>query len=247
MVYEPRFYRDWTLSETESDLASFEAIVKETDLFIRVSSAKKNLQKKAINSILKYRRSIEKYISRHPEFLKALAPVTLEKDAPSIIKDMIECAKTCNVGPMASVAGAIAQYAGNDLLAYCDEVIVENGGDIFIKTNKKRLVGVYAGSSVFTKKIALEILPEKTPLGICASSGTVGPSLSFGKADAVIIVARSAILADAAATTVGNAINEVSDIPKGLDLAKTIKGIKGVIIIKNDKLGAWGEVKITVC
>ena len=241
MVYEPRFYRSWTPSKADEDLVSFEAIIKETDLYIRAES---NLQKKALKSILKHRQSIEKYISRHREFLKALAPVALEKDAPSIVKDMITFSKIAGVGPMASVAGAMAEYVGNDLLAHSDEIIVENGGDIFIKTNKKRLVGVYAGSSAFTKKIALEILPEKTPLGICTSSGTVGPSLSFGKADAVIIIASSATLADAAATTVGNVINEVSDIPKGLELAQKIKGVKGVIIIKNDKMGAWGDITI---
>lgn len=237
-MYEPRFYRNWL---KDDDLVSFEAIIKETDLHIR---ADKNLQKKALASILKHREAIEKYIYRHPEFLKALAPVALEKDAPLIIRDMIECSGIANVGPMASVAGAIAEYVGKDLLEYSQEVIVENGGDIFIKTCRKRLVGVYAGNSVFTKKIALEILPEKKPLGICASSGTVGPSLSFGKADAAIIIARSAVLADAAATTVGNAVREEIDIPRALEIAQTIKGVKGAIVIKNDKMGAWGDVKI---
>ncbi|OGS20483.1 MAG: thiamine biosynthesis protein ApbE [Elusimicrobia bacterium RIFOXYA2_FULL_39_19] len=237
-MYEPRFYRNW---HKDDDLVSFEAIIKETDLCIR---AEKNLQKKALASILKHREAIEKYIARHPEFLKALAPVTLERDAPLIVKDMIEYTRTANVGPMASVAGVIAEYVGNDLLEYSSEIIVENGGDIFIKTNKPRLVGVYAGNSVFTKKIALEILPEKTPLGICTSSGTVGPSLSFGKADAVIITAKSAILADAAATSIGNIIKEETDIAKALDMAQTIKGLKGIIIIKNDKMGLWGDISI---
>jgi len=239
-MYEPRFYRDWS-QKRDDGLVSFEAVVKETDLYIR---AQKNLQKKALNSILKHREALEKYISRHPEFLKALEPVALEKDAPLIVRDMIEFSRTAGVGPMASVAGAIAEYVGKDLLEFSSEIIVENGGDIFIKTSKKRLVGVYAGGSAFTKQIALEILPEKTPLGICTSSGTVGPSLSFGRADAAIVVAQSAILADAAATTVGNAVNEESDIPKALEIAQKIPCVRGVIVIKNGKMGAWGDITL---
>jgi len=145
---------------------------------------------------------------------------------------------------MAAVAGAIAESVGSKLLALSPEVIVENGGDIYLKSLKKRLIGIYAGKSPLSGKLVLEIDGEETPMGICTSSGTVGHSLSFGKADAVIVLAKSAALADAAATAIGNLIIQPGDIPLGIELAQSIDGVRGVVIIKDDKMGLWGEVKI---
>lgn len=109
-----------------------------------------------------------------------------------------------------------------------------------MKTNKKRHVGIYAGRSPFNGRLAIEIKPEDTPIGICTSSGTVGPSLSFGHADAVVIIAQSAVLADACATAVGNLIQSDSDIDRGVKFAQKIEGITGVLIIKGEKIGVWG-------
>jgi ApbE superfamily uncharacterized protein (UPF0280 family) len=145
---------------------------------------------------------------------------------------------------MAAVAGAIAEGVGRELLPYSDEVIVENGGDIFLKTSKERFIGVYAGGSKFTKKIAFSILPEETPLGVCTSSGTVGHSLSFGYADAVIVFSPSTSLADAAATAIGNRVRIAEDIPEALEFAQGIKGLKGVAIIKGDNMGLWGQIRL---
>jgi len=145
---------------------------------------------------------------------------------------------------MAGVAGAIAEFVGTELLAFSPEIIVENGGDIYLKSLKKRRIGIYAGKSPLTGKIGLEINEEDTPLGICTSSGTVGHSLSYGKADAVIATSKSAILADAAATAIGNLIKEPADITKGIELAKRIEGLKGIIIITGSNIGLWGKVNI---
>jgi len=220
---------------------SFNAVVRETDLYVR---ARRNLKRKALKAILKYRAPLEEYIEQHPEFLTSLEPVEVEKGAPQIVKTMAEAAAAVGVGPMAAVAGAIAEYVGKELLPFSPEIIVENGGDIFMKTLQKRLVGIYAGTSPFTGKIALEIQPEETPLGVCTSSGTVGHSLSFGKADACIILSSSTALADAAATAVGNIILEASDMPRGIDFAKNIDGIKGLLVIKGDRMATWGEVQV---
>jgi len=157
---------------------------------------------------------------------------------------MSNAATIAGVGPMAAVAGAIAEAVGKDLLAYSPEIIVENGGDIFIKSLKKRYIGIYAGSSPFTGKIALEIEAENSPLGICTSSGTVGPSLSLGAADAVITLAPSAALADAAATAIGNRIMAVTDIDKEIEQGGSNYGLMGLVIIKDDRIGLWGRVKL---
>jgi len=237
-MYEPRTYRHWV---KDKDLISFNVVVKETDLYIRASH---NLKRKAHKLVLKYRDALERYIERHPTFLTSLKPLPVGDDAPLIVKSMSESAGKVGVGPMASVAGAIAEFVGTDLLAFSPEIIVENGGDIYLKSLKKRLIGIYAGKSPLTGKISLEINTGDTPLGICTSSGTVGHSLSYGKADAVVVLSQSATLADAAATAIGNLIVQPSDIPKGIEFAQGIEGLKGLLIIIDDKVGLWGEVKI---
>ena len=237
-MWEPRDYRNWI---RDKDLVSFTVEVKETDLHIR---ARRNLRRKALKSVVRHRSSLESYIERHSGFLGALSPVSVDSDAPHIVQSMAHAAERVGVGPMAAVAGAIAECVGDDLLAFSREVIVENGGDIFLKTLKKRVVGVYAGQSPFTGKVALEVEPDETPLGICTSSGTVGPSLSLGRADAVIVLSPSASLADAAATAVGNLVKDAEDIPKAIEFAQSIEGLKGVVIIKGDKLGLWGGVRL---
>ena len=237
-VYEPRTYRHWVKDE---GLVSFNVVVKETDLYIRASS---NLSRKAHKLVLKYRRILEEYIQREPAFLASLEPFTVGDYAPIIVKEMARATSRVGVGPMAAVAGAIAEFVGNDLLDFSPEVIVENGGDIFLKSSRKRMIGIYAGKSPLTGRIGLEISREDTPIGICTSSGTVGHSMSYGKADAVIALSPSTILADAAATSIGNLIVQPDDIQKGIEFAKGIDGLKGVVIIQGDKMGLWGEVKI---
>lgn len=237
-MYEPRTYRHQVEGK---GLVSFNVIVKETDLYIRASS---NLKRKAHRLVLKYRSLLERYIERHPAFLTSLKPLPVAEDAPHIVRQMAEAAQEAAVGPMAAVAGAIAEFVGDELSVFSPEIIVENGGDIYLKSLRKRMVGIYAGKSPLNGKVGLEINRKDTPLGICTSSGTVGHSLSFGKADAVIVLAKSATLADAAATAIGNVINQPADITSGIELAKSIKGLGGVVIIKDDNIGIWGEVKI---
>jgi len=237
-MYEPRAYRHWIKG---GDLVSFNVTVAQTDLYIR---SRRNLRDKAVKSVLKHRASLEAYIEHNPLFLTTLKPYQAEEGDPAIVKEMARVSLLTGVGPMAAVAGAIAEAVGRDLLSFSTEVIVENGGDIFLKTSKKRLVGIYAGESSFTKKMALEIMPGETPLGIGSSSGTIGHSLSLGCADAVIAVSPSAALADAAATALGNMVKDADDIPDTVEEARGIEGLGGVVIIAGDKMGIWGKVKI---
>jgi ApbE superfamily uncharacterized protein (UPF0280 family) len=237
-MYEDRKYREYTNAE---GLVKFEVIVEETDLLIM---ADKNLFDQAEASIIKHRKQLKDFISLNPEFQASFHPLRIPIFSAKIIRNMAWAAKRCMVGPMAAVAGAMAELVGQDLMKYSKEVIVENGGDNFMKTDKIRKVGVFAGLSPLSEKIALEIDPNDTPLGICTSSGTVGPSFSFGKADAVCVIARSAALADAAASAIGNVVQDVKTINEGLAVAKKIKGLSGVLIIKDDRMGVMGKIKI---
>lgn len=238
-MYKERAYRQWVKSD---GLVTFEVKETQTDLLI---SATKDLEKQARVSVLNYRKDIEGYIKKDRSFYTSLEPIKVSDDAPGIVKAMADAASRAGVGPMAAIAGAVAEFVGRDLLAFSDEVIVENGGDIFIKTKLKRRIGIYAGeSSPFTGRLVLEITPDENGIGVCTSSGTVSHSLNFGKADAVSIISDNTALADAVATAAGNAVKDKDHIEKGIEVAKSIEGVKGVLITLGDKMGSWGAIKI---
>jgi ApbE superfamily uncharacterized protein (UPF0280 family) len=215
-------------------------IEKESDLLV---FAEKALTTAAHDVLKQQRKELEEYIAKNPKFEATFKPYRVSPFAPGIIKTMAWAAKRANVGPMASVAGAISEAVGKNLLKYSGEVIVENCGDIFVKIKKPRRIGIYAGKSPFSEKIALEISPENTPLGICTTAAA-SHSSTFGAADAIVVTAKSCALADAAATAIGNLVKDEETIEDGLNMAKKIKGLHGVLIIKNDKMGAWGTLKI---
>jgi ApbE superfamily uncharacterized protein (UPF0280 family) len=237
-AYQPRTYRHWIEGK---ELVPFTVTVKETDLYIRAVT---NLQRKAQRLVEKYRDQMERYIEKNPEFMYSLKPLAVPSRAPRIVLDMIEAGHLTGVGPMAAVAGAISEYVGRELLEFSPEIIVENGGDIFLKIQSKKTIGIYAGDSPLTGKIGLEIRPQDTPLGVCTSSGTVGHSLSLGKADAVVAIAASATLADAAATAIGNRVSRPEDIDKAIEFGQEISGLKGIVIIISQSMGAWGNIRL---
>ena len=238
MKYQERTYRNRVSKE---NLISFQVKVGETDLYI---SAEKDLTEIALESVYKYRRLIEEYIKHRPQFLDSLVPIKPDEMAPAIINDMLESSRISGVGPMASVAGAIAQYVGLDILEHSNDVIVENGGDIFLKSESEINIGIFAGESSLSYKVALKIRPEDMPLGICTSSGTVGHSLSLGRTDAVCVTSKSASLADAVATSVGNHVSGEMDIKTAINMGAGIEGVLGILIIVGDKMGAYGAIEL---
>lgn len=239
IMYEPRRYRNWV---RDDDLVSFQVMVKETDLFIR---AQRDLSKETRELVEKYRDELEQYIFRNPQFLTALEPYRVNGAAPPIVKEMAEAAALAGVGPMAAVAGALAERVGRGLLKYSGEVIVENGGDLFISSKKPRKLGIYVGpASKFHQKVGVEIKPSKKGVGVCTSSGTIGHSLSFGKTDACLVISASASVADAWATALGNMVETPSDIERAIDRVKRTPEIKGFLVIIGDSIGCWGEIKL---
>jgi ApbE superfamily uncharacterized protein (UPF0280 family) len=238
MIYQERKYR--SLLHTDR-LISFRVVVKETDLHVH---ATQRLEDVTRDLILKHRGYLENHIGRHPEFLHALEPVHLNGPAPLIVQDMVAAGQKAGVGPMAAVAGAIAEHVGVDLLSHSDEVIIENGGDVYMKTSGPIIVGVFAGKSPLSMRIGLRFDSGNRPLSICTSSGTIGHSLSYGKADAVCVVSVSCSLADAVATAVGNRVKSKTDIQAAIDFGKTIKDVIGLLVILGDAMGIWGELDL---
>ena len=239
--------RDYRLLHTASDLCYFNIKVKESDLAIGVDteSYSDSLVAFCEKELFKVRGDIESYISLHPEFKSSLVPSELLPGAPAIGVEMAKAARQAGVGPMAAVAGAVAEYIGKKLNNYTREVIIENGGDIYINSSRDRKIAVFAGNSSFSNKIAIQVKPRECPLSICTSSGTVGHSLSFGKADAAVIKGRPAALADAVATMAGNLVKSKADLIKAIDYAKAIPGVSGILVIKDDNMAAWGDIEIT--
>ncbi len=226
---------------SHTHLETFEVRVKETDLLVR---GDRNLSEPARNAVLGLREQLESYIVLHPEFAESMVPVEDDPFAPRIVRDMMLAGKKAGVGPMAAVAGAVAEHVGKALLRSTDEIIVENGGDIFVKVNRPVTIGIYAGESPLSNKFGLTVEPGETPLGICTSSGTVGHSKSFGKADAACVVSVSTALADAAATALGNRVRRGEDLEKALSWSKTIDEVGGALIIIGEKIGAWGTLHL---
>lgn len=227
---------------TPKDLKIFEVHVKETDLWI---AASENFYNEIFDLVLNLRQQLEDYIWKNPIFVASLTPLPIDECAPPLIRLMMEVAQKAQVGPMAAVAGALNEMVGKRLSELSEEFIIENGGDILIKTLKKRRVAIFAGNSPLSMRLVIEIPPGET-VGVCTSSGTVGHSISFGKADAVCVISPSCALADAVATALGNKVKESQDIKAAISYGKDIEGVKGILIIMNDKVGVWGDYKLGV-
>ncbi|MEP5681252.1 MAG: UPF0280 family protein [Anderseniella sp.] len=200
----------------------------------------------AEKSLLANRRELKSHIANNPDFLTSLVPVALDQpsDCPEIVRRMTDASAKADVGPMAAVAGAIADVVGRSLLSNNTEVIIENGGDIFCRVSKKRVVGIYTQNSAQSIPLGIVVRPEDGVQGICTSAGRNGGSLSFGMADACCIVADTAALADATATAAGNLVKSTADMDAALEFAMSIKGVRGAIIIAKDRIGARGDIEV---
>jgi len=235
---QSRFYRRGV---RPVGLTGFRVAVQETDLQIH---ADLDLTAAARELVLQYRGFIEAYIERQPIFRESLTPIRVTGPAPLIVHEMARAAAAAGVGPMAAVAGAIAEHVGKGLLSRTKQVIVENGGDVFARTRQPVIMGIYAGSSPLSGHLGLRVGGGDTPIGVCTSSGTIGHSLSLGAADAVCVVSPSCAVADAAATAIGNRLDSAADISKAIAFGRGIGHVNAVVIIVGDRIGCWGAVEL---
>jgi ApbE superfamily uncharacterized protein (UPF0280 family) len=237
-AYEPRRYRT---RMARPGLKGFPVAVKETDLWVL---AARDFSTEVRELVIQERQQLEAYIAGHPGFVTTLVPWPADPFAPPVVREMIEAAAVAGVGPMAAVAGALAARVGRHLLPLSPEVIVENGGDIFLAITHPATVALWAGKSPLSQRVGLNLDPSLSPLGVCTSSATVGHSLSFGRADAACVLAPSAALADAAATALGNRVRGSDTIPPALEWVASLPEILGAVVIVGEKLGAWGLVEL---
>jgi len=237
--YLRRFYRE---NMHAAGLVSFRVTLKESDLFI---FAERDLAAEARSSLLGHRTELEGFIARQPRFRTTYRPYGVPVDSPRVVRLMAEAAAKVGVGPMAAVAGALAGLVGEDLASLSPEVIVENGGDIFLRSAQERRVGVFAGESPLSGRVTIKMPPTSPQgLGVCTSSATVGPSYSAGGADTALVVAEDAALADAAASALGNRIKSPQHIEEALREVAAITGVIGCLAIIGEHLGIQGDIEL---
>lgn len=194
-----------------------------------------------IQEIVRQRRILSDYIGRQPEFLSSLTPVKLLPEAPVIVKEMHAASLKTGVGPMAAVAGITAQMAAEAALkAGGTEAIVENGGDVYLSSAKEVVIGLYAGENPLSGKLGLAVAEKEMPLAICSSSGKMGHSHSMSDCDLATVTSDNAALADAAATLACNLVTSVDLIDPAMEKIVRISGIRGILIVKDDRIGIAG-------
>ncbi len=205
----------------------------------------RQLEALAYQALGEARSDIEHHIERDGEFARTLAPYQVEDTDAPIVRSMASASASCGVGPMASVAGAIAEYVGRALLTESRSVIVENGGDVFLALSRPATLHLYAGEdSPFTDRVRLQVPNSARGLGVCTSSGQIGPSLSFGSADAVVAVAKNCAYADASATAIANRVHSPEDVAQVVqDCPKEFK-LRGLVVAAGDRIGFWGDIKL---
>ncbi|HUT11210.1 MAG TPA: UPF0280 family protein [Thermoguttaceae bacterium] len=193
--------------------------------------------------ILRQRRILEQYIARHPAFRDSLEPIELLPEAPEVARRMARAARPVGVGPMAAVAGAMAQCAAEaGLAAGAPEAIVENGGDVYLKAARPVIIGLHTGTPELSDRLAFSLAAGDTPIAICSSSGKMGHSMSLGDCDLATVVARDAALADAAATQAANLVRTVGEVDSALERIAAIEGVDGVLIVQSDRIGLAGRL-----
>ena len=235
--YEPRSYRRRMRAE---GLVGFGVAIGESDLWIW---AERELRSEAISVLQRLRADVLAQLERQPAFLTSLVPLPCPQNSPPIIRAMCQAAEAVGVGPMAAVAGAIAQAVAEALEPLSPEVIVENGGDLYLITRRERLVAIVAGRSSLSGKLAIRV-PANQRLAVCTSSGTQGHSLSFGRADAAVVAAGDGALADAVATALGNRVQGPADIEAAVKWARSLPGVRQAVVLCGDRMAIVGELEV---
>jgi ApbE superfamily uncharacterized protein (UPF0280 family) len=190
-----------------------------------------------------HRSALETYIFSDPFFKLTLEPHTCPSNAPEIVRRMVRAGNTMGIGPMSAVAGTVSALAVEAMVeAGASYAIVDNGGDIAMINDRPVVVGIYAGQSS-VRNLGFVFEPRDSITGVCTSAGTVGPSISFGMADAAVVFSDDVSLADSAATALGNAVDVGKEaVEKAFDVVKGISGIKGAVVVQGEYIGMWEKV-----
>lgn len=247
MEYKERTYRS---RFSTSGLKSFPVKYKETDLWIGTDEASYSvsMQPYILDIVRDLRDRMDEYLSGDPGYARSFVPYSPQPGAPMVFNLMSQAGYRTGIGPMSAVAGAFDKVVADALASRfsCHEVIVENGGDIYANVCRDLDISVFAGQSVLSEKVGIHIPSGSFPLGICTSSGTVGPSASLGRADAMMIVCRDVLLADSYATAMANRIKTVSDLENVINMCGDNPDILGALAVKDDRMAICGQFELRI-
>lgn len=245
--FQPRTYRTQFNSER---FKGFIVTHHETDLWIGVDepSYKEEMKDVALDKIKSLRKTFDDYIHSEPFFKKSLKPFHPSETAPPEAVEMAIAAEKAGIGPMSAVAGLFAREVGEEIIKVFEpsELLIENGGDIYVLLQNELVLSVFAGESILSERVGLVIPAGAGKLGICTSAGTVGPSISYGQADAVVVVCKDILLADAFATALGNKVKTPDHVERVIKQAENFPEIQSLLIICEDKIGVKGESEIRI-
>ena len=238
MKYGERTYRSMI---NKGNLISYNVKIAESDLLV---SSDTNLSYEALKSLTKHRYSLETYIKSYPDFLTSLLPLPEDDLAPPIVRDMLVKSKMCGVGPMAGVAGAVSEFVGYDLRNQTGNLIIENGGDIFIKSENKLIASVYAGESPLSYNVNFIVKPEENT---ARYSHIVRHSRAVLELRESRCGMRDFQIRDIATPqpqpSAKAKVKSKNDINPAIDFGIKIKGVTGIIIIIGNEMGAIGQVQ----
>jgi len=221
---------------------AFQVVVEQTDLWV---VAERDLSRTVHALVNECRGLLRAYLAWHPEFLTSLRPVEVVPEAPDIVRDMARAGQACGVGPMAAVAGAVAQWVAQRCVTQSSNLLVENGGDLFLCSTRERVIGLLVDPTQ-NMGLGLRLAPADFPCSVCSSSATIGHSLSLGRGDLVVTRSKDAALADAAATALNNLITGPGDLRLVLDQAESLadNGLDGMFVQCGAEVGVWGKMEL---
>ena len=226
------------------DELSYQVVIEQSDLFIISRTDVKSMILDRLNII---RREIKGYIYLNPDFSSSLIPVEVKVNSPEIIRNMAHAAELFGVGPMAAVAGAISQDIADHVSNISPDILVENGGDIFVHSTKDRTVGLLPHPDE-PVTLGIKIPGAETPCAICSSSSTIGHSLSLGHGDLVAARSKSGAIADAAATAICNMLHSRHSLDTLGSMKEELqkKGVTGLLAQIGADMLVWGNIELTM-
>lgn len=225
----PKIHKHFVIKESDV------TVISESELFIKIAK----------ETLLRERLIIEETIRKYPEFQKSFDPY-FTKDPPEVIKRMEDAAEICDVGPMAAVAGVLADLMSENMKKNAAKIaVVENGGEIMVNSLEDINIALYSMTTALKAQIGFVFKGEDEKIGIGTSSGTFGHGISLGKADTVTVFAIDAGIGDAAATRVANEVNGEDiekSIGKALEVADSLEYVTGTFITRGNLVGKSGNI-----
>jgi ApbE superfamily uncharacterized protein (UPF0280 family) len=221
---------------------TFQVVLEQTDLFV---TAERDLSRPMLEYVRELRGALKSHMILAPGFRESLRPVPAPPGAPEVAQRMARAAEAVNVGPMAAVAGTIAQLVADRFRPDSPNIIVENGGDIFMHSTRERVAALLS-EPASGARLGLRLAQADFPVSLCASSAYIGPSLSLGQGDLVVVRSRSGAFADAAATALANLIDTAADLDLVVERARQFAplGLEGVFAQAGGKIAVWGRMEL---